>query len=218
VPRSRTDRPIPRSFYDRDARAVAPELLHKVLVHGERRGRIVEVEAYVGDGTDAGSHAHRGRTKRNATMFGPPGHLYVYFTYGMHWCCNAVCDPEGTASAVLLRAVEPLTGLHAMREARPAARRDTDLGNGPAKLCQAFGIVGAHDGVDLVRPPSGGITIVDDGTPPPDAPVVATRIGLSAGADLPWRWYVDGNANVSRTLRGPVTVTRPSRKAGEQHR
>jgi DNA-3-methyladenine glycosylase len=218
VPRSTSDRPLPRRFYDRDARAVAPELLGKVLVHGERRGRIVEVEAYVGDGTDPGSHAHRGRTKRNATMFGPPGHLYVYFTYGMHWCCNAVCDPEGTASAVLLRAVEPLVGLEEMRAARPAARRDVDLANGPAKLCQAFAIGGVHDGVDLVRPPAGGITIVDDGTPPPDAPVVTTRIGLSAGADLPWRWCVAGDPHVSRTPGTPAILIRPGRKAGEQYR
>jgi DNA-3-methyladenine glycosylase len=197
---------------------VAPELLNKVLVHGELRGRIVEVEAYVGDGTDPGSHAHRGRTRRNATMFGPPGHLYVYFTYGMHWCCNAVCDPEGTASAVLLRAVEPVAGLEAMRAARPAARRDVDLANGPAKLCQAFGIAGLHDGVDLARPPAGGVTIVDDGRPPPTAPRVATRIGLSAGAELPWRWYVEGDPHVSRTAPAPATLSRPRRTAGEQHR
>jgi DNA-3-methyladenine glycosylase len=150
-------------------------------------------------------------------MFGPPGHLYVYFTYGMHWCCNAVCDPDGIASAVLLRAVEPLGGLEEMRAARPAARREHDVANGPAKLCQAFGITGVHDGADLARPPAGGISVHDDGVAPPDVPVVATRIGLSAGADLPWRWYVDGNAHVSRTVGGSATVTRPSRKAREQH-
>ena len=218
MPRSAADRPLPRSFYAGDAREVAPRLLNKVLVHGARRGRIVEVEAYVGDGTDAGSHAHRGRTKRNATMFGPPGHLYVYFTYGMHWCCNAVCDPEGRASAVLLRAVEPLAGLDQVRAARPAARRDVDLTNGPAKLCQAFGIAGLHDGVDLVRPPAGGLTIVDDGTAPPARPGTSTRIGLSAGADLPWRWFVDGNAYVSRAVVRPATLTRPGEARGTQHR
>ena len=218
MPRSPAERVLPRSFYEGDARDVAPHLLNKVLVHGTRRGRIVEVEAYAGDGSDPGSHAHRGRTKRNATMFGPPGHLYVYFTYGMHWCCNAVCDPDGTASAVLLRAVEPLGGLEAMRTARPAAKRDVDLANGPAKLCQAFAITGVHDGVDLVQPAVGGIAIVDDGTAPPEAPVAATRIGLSAGAELPWRWYVEGNANVSRTVGRPATVNRPSRKAGSTTR
>jgi DNA-3-methyladenine glycosylase len=195
----RRGRVLPRRFYDRDAREVAPELLNKVLEHGPRRGRIVEVEAYVGDGSDPGSHAHRGQTARNATMFGPPGHLYVYFTYGMHWCCNAVCDPAGTASAVLIRALEPLAALEEMRQARPRARRDLDLANGPAKRCQALGITGLHDGVDLVRPPAGGITIRDDGVPPPPAPTVTTRVGLSAGAELAWRWYVDGHAHLSAT-------------------
>ena len=205
---------LPRSFYERDARHVAPELLNKVLVHGSKRGRIVEVEAYVGDGTDPGSHAHRGKTARNAVMFGPPGHLYVYFTYGMHWCGNAVCDPDGTASAVLLRAVEPLAGIDEMRPLRPRARNDRDLTNGPAKLCQAFAITGVQNGVDLVRPPAGGVTIVDDGTPPPRAPVTTTRIGLSAGADLPWRWYVDGNAHVSKAVVRPATVSNPGASRG----
>ena len=205
---------LSRSFYERDARDVAPELLNKVLVHGRKRGRIVEVEAYVGGGEDAGSHANRGRTPRNAVMFGPPGHLYVYFTYGMHWCCNAVCDPEGTASAVLLRALEPLTGVEEMRPLRPKASTDRDLTNGPAKLCQAFGITGVHNGVDLARPPAGGVTIVDDGTPPPAAPVVTTRIGLSAGGELPWRWYVAGNPYVSKTVVEPATVRIPGESRG----
>ena len=203
---------LPRRFYAGDARDVAPSLLNKVLVHGRKRGRIVEVEAYVGDGTDPGSHAHRGRTSRNAVMFGPPGHLYVYFTYGMHWCCNAVCDPDGTASAVLLRAVEPIAGVEEMRPLRPRARTDVDLANGPAKLCQAFAITGVDNGVDLVRPPAGGITIVDDGTPPPADPVVTTRIGLSAGGELPWRWYVRGSAHVSRAVRTSATVALPQRR------
>jgi DNA-3-methyladenine glycosylase len=194
-------RRLARSFYRRDARVVAPELLNKVLVKGERRARIVEVEAYVGGGADPGSHAHRGETKRNATMFGPPGHLYVYFTYGMHWCANAVCSPAGEASAVLLRAVEPLAGVEEMWELRPRARRVTDLGSGPAKLCQAFGITGADDGVDLVT--AGSLTIVDDGTPPPAVPGVSTRIGLGAGQELPWRWFVPGNPHVSPRLTSP---------------
>ena len=205
---------LSRSFYERDARDVAPDLLNKVLVHGRKRGRIVEVEAYVGGGEDPGSHANRGRTPRNAVMFGPPGHLYVYFTYGMHWCCNAVCDPEGTASAVLLRAVEPLGGVDEMRPLRLRAAVDRDLTNGPAKLCQAFGIAGVQNGIDLVRPPPGGVTLVDDGTPPPDAPVVTTRIGLSAGAELPWRWYVDGNPYVSQTVRSTATMRIPGASRG----
>jgi DNA-3-methyladenine glycosylase len=131
-------------------------------------------------------------------MFGPPGHLYVYFTYGMHWCCNAVCDPAGTASAVLLRAAAPVDGIDQMREARPRVRRDLDLLSGPAKLCQAFGITGADNGLDLVLAAPGQLSIVDDGTPPPDWPGVSTRVGLTEGAALPWRWYVESDPNVSR--------------------
>jgi DNA-3-methyladenine glycosylase len=175
---------------------VGPELLGKVLVHGARRGRIVEVEAYCG-AIDPGSHAFRGPTRRNATMFGPPGRLYVYFTYGMHWCANAVCGDDGEGVAVLLRAAAPIGGLPEMRTARPAARRERDLASGPAKLCQAFGIDGGFDGSDLVTADR-GVTIRDDGVAPPLAPGVSTRIGLSAGAEHLWRWYVPGDANLSR--------------------
>ncbi len=173
----------------------------------------MEVEAYVGGGADPGSHAHRGPTSRNATMFGPPGHLYVYFTYGMHWCCNAVCDPDGVASAVLIRAVAPLDGLEEMRARRPRAVRDVDLTNGPAKLCQAFAIDGTADGADLVRPGPGGLTIVDDGMPPPEAPMQSTRIGLTAGSELPWRWFVANDPFVSKgranLLRSPAPGATP---------
>ncbi|HSL56634.1 MAG TPA: DNA-3-methyladenine glycosylase [Acidimicrobiales bacterium] len=189
-----TGRPLARGWYRRDSRDLAPDLLGKVLVVGERAGRIVEVEAYAGT-DDPGSHAYRGRTPRTTTMFGPPGHLYVYFSYGMHWCANVVCGDDGVASAVLLRAVAPLAGIEAMWAARPRARRDRDLTSGPAKLCQALGIDGDDDGTDLV---SGRIRILDDGTTPPDAPGVSTRIGLSAGADHPWRWFVPGDPYLSR--------------------
>lgn len=188
-------RRLPRSFYRRDPRDVAPELLGKVLVHGGLSARIVEVEAYCGS-IDPGSHAFRGMTKRNATMFGPPGRLYVYFTYGMHWCANAVCGDEGEGVAVLLRAAEPLTGVEDMRARRVRARRDRDLCSGPAKLCQAFGLDGTYDGADLPTVDR-GVTIADDGTPPPPA-VTSTRIGLSAGADLPWRWCVPGHPHLSK--------------------
>jgi DNA-3-methyladenine glycosylase len=172
-------------------------LLGKVLVVGRRRARIVEVEAYAGS-EDAGSHAFRGLTARTTTMFGPPGHLYVYFTYGMHWCANVVSGADGTGQAVLLRAGAPLAGLDAMRAARPTARRDRDLCSGPARLCQALGIGRDDNGADVVRPGPGGPWIGDDGIPPPDDPGVSTRIGLSKGTEHPWRWFIVGDPNVSR--------------------
>lgn len=187
---------LTRGFYERDSREIAPELLNKVLVHGGLVGRIIEVEAYAGE-QDPGSHAFRGMTKRNATMFGPPGHLYVYFTYGMHWCANVVCGAEGTARAVLLRALAPLEGIDDMFAARGrVARRERDLCSGPAKLCQAFGIDGSFDGMDLVADQS-GVKIIDDGTPPPGEPGTSPRIGLSRGREHPWRWFVRDEPNLS---------------------
>jgi DNA-3-methyladenine glycosylase len=191
---------VARALLARDPRAVAPDLLGKVLVHdgpdGRRSGRIVEVEAYCGP-IDPGAHTYRGRTARNATMFGPAGLLYVYFTYGMHWCANVVCGDEGDGVAVLIRALAPLEGVEAMRAARgPAATRERDLCSGPAKLAQALGLHGEHDGVDLLG--TGPVGLWDDGAAPPADPVQATRIGLSAGAEHPWRWYVAGDPNVSR--------------------
>jgi DNA-3-methyladenine glycosylase len=179
---------------------IAPWLLNKVLVHGDRAGRIVEVEAYKG-AIDAASHAYRGLTPRTAVMFGPPGFLYVYFTYGMHWCANVVTGPEGQASALLLRALAPLRGLDEMRRARVAARRDRDLCNGPAKLCQAMGIVGAENGTDLLargRGGSTGVRLLDDGTPPPKSPAQGRRIGIRVAQEEPWRFWVAGDENVSR--------------------
>ena len=188
---------LPRRFFAADSRELAPVLLNKVLVCGERSGRIVEVEAYAGE-VDPASHAFRGWTARNATMFGPPGHLYVYFTYGMHYCANVVCGPDGEASAVLLRGLTPLTGLEAMRAARgPAARRDRDLCNGPGKLCQALGLDRAFDGADLVTGDR-GVELVDDDTGPPVVPGVSGRVGISVAADVPWRFYVPGAVGLSR--------------------
>ena len=191
-------RPLNRRFYARGALEVAPDLLNKVLVAPDgRAGWIVEVEAYRG-ADDPGSHGFRGPTKRNATMFGPPGHLYVYFTYGMHWCANVVVETEGVAAAVLLRALTPIQGLDAMYAARgPAAHTERDLCSGPAKLTQALGIDGALDGANLVSGDR-GVIVVDDGQPPPPTPAVTTRIGLTNGADLPWRFYIEGTADVCR--------------------
>ena len=188
---------LPRAFYKRDSREVAVALLNKVLVGADgRSGRIVETEAYCGS-LDPAAHTYRGKTARNATMFGPAGHMYVYFSYGMHWCCNTVCGDAGEGIAVLLRALAPLTGLEAMRAARPKAHRDRDLCSGPARLTQAMGIGGVHDGIDLVTG-RGGFWIVDDGTPPPPEPVSTGRIGISRAVDEAWRWYVPGDLNVSR--------------------
>ena len=179
---------------------IAPRLLNKVLARGRRAGRIVEVEAYKG-AVDPASHAYRGLTPRTAIMFGPGGYLYVYFTYGMHWCANVVCGPEGQAGAVLIRALAPLRGLDEMRAARGAvARRDRDLCNGPAKLCQALGITGADNGVDLVgrTRPAGAVRLLDDGTPPPERPAQGRRIGIRVATEEPWRFWVAGEESVSR--------------------
>jgi DNA-3-methyladenine glycosylase len=191
---------LPRSFYARDSRVVAPELLGKLVVHddpgvGRVAVRLVEVEAYAGH-EDPGSHGYRGPTARNAVMFGPAGHLYVYFTYGMHFCTNVVCGEPGSSSAVLLRGAVPVEGLDVIRARRPMARRDRDLCSGPARLAQSLGLAREHDGLDLVKGP---VRVFDDGVAPPAAPGVSVRIGLAAGKgdEHPWRWYVPGDPNVS---------------------
>lgn len=168
----------------------APRLLGAVLRHGDVAVRLTEVEAYDG-ANDPGSHAFHGRTKRNATMFGPAGHLYCYFTYGMHVCCNVVCGDEGTASAVLLRAGEVVDGIETARERRLGAA-DRDLARGPARLCNALGIRLDHDGTDLAHGP---ITLTL-GTPP-DHVSTGPRVGLRAAADRPWRFWVTGERSVS---------------------
>ncbi len=192
--------PVSRRLLAGDPLEVAPRLLNTVLIFGERVVRIVEVEAYCG-ADDPASHAYRGETRRNATMFGPAGRLYVYFTYGMHWCANVVCRPTSVAGAVLLRAGAPLGGLDEMAVARPAARRERDLCSGPAKLCQALGITGAHDGADLCTGDL-GVRLCSDGTEPPVAPGNGPRIGITAAAEHPWRWWVPGDPNVSAPRRG----------------
>lgn len=194
-----------RSSLDRgwllaEAVEVAPRLLNLLLVCGAVVARIVEVEAYAG-ADDAASHAYRGRTARNETMFGPPGHLYVYLTYGMHHCANVSCGPVGTAQAVLLRAGAPVAGLEEMRARRAGAKRDVELCAGPGRLCAALGIDRRSDGTDLLDAAS-PVQLCADGTPPPTDPQVGPRIGLSAragdAAARPWRFAVPGHPSVSR--------------------
>ena len=169
---------------------VAPRLLNAVVRHGEVAVRITEVEAYDGAG-DPGSHAYRGRTRRNATMFGPPGHLYCYFTYGMHVCSNVVCGPEGTSSALLLRAGEVVDGIDVARARRPRST-DRDLARGPARLCTALGIGLDLDGTDLAVGP---VTLVLG----PSAADVTTgpRVGLRGAPERPWRFWIAGEPTVS---------------------
>jgi DNA-3-methyladenine glycosylase len=188
--------PVPIDLLAGDPIEVAPKLLNTLLVHGDRMARIVEVEAYRGM-EDPASHAYRGPTKRNAVMFGPPGRLYVYFTYGMHWCANVVCEPEGVAGAVLLRAAAPVAGLDAMWSARRAARSERDLCSGPAKLCQAMGLNRDHDGANLLSADR-GVSLVTDGMSPPVRPSVGVRIGIRQASEQPWRWWVPDDPNVSR--------------------
>lgn len=176
---------------------VAPRLLNAIVVVDDgRAGRVVEVEAYDGE-LDPASHAHRGRTPRNATMFGPAGALYVYRSYGLHWCANVVVGEPDRAAAVLLRAVEPLAGLSVMREHRGAARREVDLCNGPGKLCAALGITGADDGTDLLDP-SSRVRLQMDATPPPSRPRRTSRVGITRATGRRWRFMVPDSEWVSR--------------------
>jgi len=177
---------------------VAAKLLNLVLVSGETSGRIVEVEAYDG-ANDRASHAFRGRTERNGSMFGPPGLLYVYFTYGMHYCANVVCRPEGIAGAVLIRALEPLTGLEMMRARRGREEPAHRICAGPAKLCQALGISRVDDGTNLLA--DGNLRLLEDGVPPPKNPDKRPRIGLServeSARELAWNLSVKDHPSVT---------------------
>jgi DNA-3-methyladenine glycosylase len=173
---------------------VAPRLLGAVLWRDGVAGRIVEVEAY-GGADDPASHAFRGPTLRNAAMFGPPGTLYVYRSYGIHWCANVVCGAEGAGSAVLVRALAPTAGLDEMRGRRPRARRDRDLCSGPGKLCQALGITGGDDGADLLGP---GPVRLELGPPAGAAARCGPRVGISVAVERPWRFWLAGDPNLSR--------------------
>ena len=183
------------------AHVIAPQLLGAEVTSdlGDRVTlRITEVEAYAGVGQDPGSHAHRRRTDRNAAMFGPPGHAYVYFTYGMHWCLNVVVHPRGEAGAVLIRAGEVLSGMATARDRRPTARSDRDLARGPARLTKALGVTGTADGMDLLDPNSPLRLVVPPNAAGPASIATGPRTGVAgAGAPTPWRFWLDGHPTVS---------------------
>jgi len=199
---SRSTRRLPRSFFARPSPEVGPDLLGRILVRrlGDGRllsARIVETEAYQED--DPASHSYRGRTNRTEVMFGPPGHLYVYFTYGMHHCMNVVTGSDGEGSAVLLRAAEPLEGVQEM-----VRRRGTDdpraLCSGPGRLCQALGIARQENGLDLMR---GHELWLLEGSPVlPSGIDVGSRVGIRSGTEHPWRFSVHGDRFVSRVRAG----------------
>ena len=175
---------------------MAPALLGALLVHGEVAVRLTEVEAYAGE-SDPGSHAFRGRTPRTEIMFGRAGLAYVYFSYGMHWCTNVVAGPDGTASAVLLRAGEVVAGLEVARARRPAAAKDRDLARGPARLCAALGIDGTLGGTDLLDPRSPLRLELGERVDPVRVRT-GPRVGVAGlGAPTPWRYWVDGEPTVS---------------------
>ena len=179
--------------FARSVHEVAPELIGATLLVDGVGGRIVEVEAY--DREDPASHAYGGLTRRNASMFGPPGHAYVYRSYGIHWCLNLVCDGEGVPSAVLVRALEPTDGVEEM-QARRGLEDPRQLASGPGRLCRALAITGEHDGLSLDRPP---FELRERNEP---AEVLAgARVGISRAVELPWRYAEAGSRFLSRPLR-----------------
>jgi len=184
--------PLARSFFARSVHEVAPDLIGVTLFVDGVGGPIVEVEAY--DQEDPASHGFAGQTARNAAMFGPPGHAYVYRSYGIHWCLNFVCDKPGRAEAVLIRALEPAHGIAAMR-ARRRVEAVRALCSGPGKLCQALGITGEHDGLPLDEPPFE--LLARESTP---RIVTGPRIGITRAAELSWRYGLEGSAYLSRPL------------------
>jgi DNA-3-methyladenine glycosylase len=190
-----------REFFARSVHEVAPDLIGCTLLVEGVGGPIVEVEAY--DQEDPASHGFRGRTERNRAMFGPAGHAYVYRSYGIHWCLNFVCDDEGTAAAVLIRALHPIQGLDEMR-ARRGAEDLRLLCSGPGKLCQALGVTGGHDGAPLDRPPFELL-----GRRTPADLVTGPRIGITAAADLPWRYGLAGSRFLSRSFG----IKKPARRS-----
>ena len=195
-----------RDFFARPAVEVAPRLLGARLVSGPVTLRVTEVEAYLGVGEDPGSHAFRGKTRRNATMFGPPGHLYTYFTYGMHVCANVVCRPEGESSGILLRAGEVIEGRDVAAERRPTARKPADLARGPARLTVALGITLADDGTDLFAGPL-RLELPAAAAPAERGPRTGVA-GEGGGAAFSWRYWIPGDPTVS-----PYKAHAPKRRA-----
>ncbi len=190
---ARESRILPRAFYDRDTVTVARDLLGKILVHGRTAGRIVETEAYIG-GEDLASHSARGITKRTRVIFGPPGHAYVYFVYGMHECLNIVVEREGVAGCVLIRAAEPMAGIDLMRRRRPGAHSLVKLASGPGNLTRVFGITRAQNGADVTR----GTLVLRELKRDLEVEILVTpRIGIRQSADLPLRFLIAGNPAVS---------------------
>jgi DNA-3-methyladenine glycosylase len=181
------------AFFDRSVHAVAPELIGAILLVDGVGGRIVEVEAY--HHTDPAAHSFRGETPRNAVMFGPAGYVYVYRSYGIHWCMNFVCEAAGSASAVLIRALKPTEGLGVMRQRR-GIEDLRQLCSGPGKLCQALGITDTHNGLRLDRPPFD----LRARSEPADV-VVGPRIGITKAVEHPWRYGLRGSAFLSRPFR-----------------
>ncbi len=184
---------IERRFFDRSVHEVAPELVGATLLVDGVGGMIVEVEAY--DGQDPAAHGYRGPTQRNASMFGSAGRAYVYRSYGIHWCLNFVCEEEGRAAAVLVRALEPLVGLEQMRERRRLENARL-LCAGPGRLCQALGLTGAHDGSPLDEPP-----FELHARARPAEVAAGRRIGISVATERPWRYVLAGSRFLSRPLR-----------------
>jgi len=186
-------RKLSRKFFDRSVHTVAPELIGATLLVDGVGGMIVEVEAY--HHTDPAAHSYNGRTERNAVMFGPAGYVYVYRSYGIHWCLNFVCEEEGSASAVLIRALEPTQGVSVMRRRR-GLRDPRALCSGPGKLCEALGVSIKHNGLPLDRPPFE--LRARDGTP---ELAIGVRIGISKAVEHPWRYGMKGSPYLSKPFK-----------------
>jgi DNA-3-methyladenine glycosylase len=188
---------LPRSFYTAPAAEAARSLLGQILVHGNRAGRIVETEGYLGE-RDRAAHAWAGRTARTEVLYGPPGHAYVYFIYGMYDCLNVVVEPQGSPGCVLIRALEPLAGLEEMRAASPRVRKDVWLCSGPGRLTRSMGITRHQYGADFTRGP---LFLLQGGLPAEAKAAVSPRIGIRHNADWPLRFFFAGHPSVSRANR-----------------